>query len=98
MLDSTCSCNRRIDIETFLIGFFELRGFSWAIIEFGHDGLSLFFGNGRKEAVLREILSNQGIGVFIEPAFPRAIGMHKEKANNEGLGIGLVVSELLAVI
>lgn len=48
--------------------------------------------------MLREILSNQTIGIFIEAACLGGLGMSKMKRNREGLGDRLMVSEFFAII
>ncbi|WNM64000.1 hypothetical protein PQG83_09660 [Candidatus Nitrospira neomarina] len=70
-----------------MIRSFRPKAFPRAIIQFIHDLLNLLLSEGGKGPVFEEILANEPIRVFIEPAFPSRVGMGKEEAHLEGLVI-----------
>jgi len=49
---------------------FGNTSFSRAVVEAGHDCLSLFIGNVLKTTAFGEILANQVIGVLIQATLP----------------------------
>ncbi len=49
---------------------FQARAFTWAVVEAVHGVVKFRLRDRREIAVLREVLPNQAVGIFIGPPFP----------------------------
>ena len=54
----------------YLIWHFHSQAFSRTVIEFFHHRLDLLISDMVELSFFREVLSDESIGVFIEPPFP----------------------------
>ena len=64
----------------------KVETFSWARVEAMRDGVQLALRVPRQVGALRQILTQQPIGVFIGPALPGAVLIGKEHSDVEPLG------------
>lgn len=87
-----------MNAKTYLIRGFKPKAFPRAIIQFVHDLLNLLLSDGGKGPLLGEILPNEPIRVFIEPAFPSRIGMRKEEADLQRLHHDRMMCEFFSII
>jgi len=51
-----------------------------------HDQVNLFFSDRYEVSLLREILPDQSVGVFVGSSFPGCIGMSKEEVGFQLFG------------
>ena len=72
----------RIDVQ----GRGKVQTFSWARVEAQRDGVQLALRIPRQVGALRQILTQQPMGVFIGPALPGAVRIGKEHSDVEPLG------------
>ena len=87
-----------MNAKTDLVWGFEPQSFSGPIVEFVHHVLNLFWGNSLKGPLFGEILSNETIRIFIEPAFPGCIGMSKKEADLQRLRHDRMMCEFFSII
>jgi len=62
------------------------------------DGVQLALGVAREIRSLRQVLTQQPIGVLIDPALPGAVRIGKEHLDGEALGQTLMFGHLFASI
>ena len=76
----------------------EAKAFTGPVVEFVHDVLDLLVCERLEVRAFGQVLANESVGVLVESAFPRVIGVVEVAMGVEPLGDGLTVGELLAVI
>ena len=76
----------------------EAKAFTGPVVEFVHDVLDLLVCERLEVRAFGQVLANESVGVLVESAFPRVIGVVEVAMGVESLGDGLTVGELLAVI
>ena len=84
----------RIDFQ----GRRKVETFSWARVEAMRDGVQLALRIARQVGALGQILTQQPMGVFIDPALPGAVRIGKEDLDREPLGQLLVLGHLFPSI
>jgi hypothetical protein len=76
----------------------EAKTFTGPVVEFVHDVLDPLVCERLEFRAFGKVLANEDVGVLVESAFPRVIGVVEVAMGVESLGDGLTVGELLAVI
>lgn len=97
-LDLTCQCNGWIDPEEHLIGRFEARAFSGAIVEFVHGLSHLVIGDVAEISALGKVLPDQAVGILVGAALPGGIGVGEVEAGIKYPSDVGMLGELLAVV
>ena len=75
-----------------------MKALSRTHIEFLHHEIYFFVANRYKIGVIREILTNQAIHVFVGPTFPSCIWMGEVEIGLQVLPNDFMVSKFLAII
>lgn len=75
-----------------------VKTFARTVVEFLYDLLDLGVANGGEVGILGKVLANQPIHVFVGASLSGGIGMCKVEIGLQGLGNGLVLGKLLAVV
>ena len=62
------------------------------------DALDLFGRDWSKAGAFRELLANEAVGVLVQAAFPRVIGLGKIESSFQFLSDALISGELFAIV
>src|SRR3972149_10563105 len=76
----------------------EFKAFPWAVVEFIHDTQQFFVRDPREIAILRHVLADQPVHVFISTSFPSGIRMSKEEIDFKVPSNPFVLSKLFPII
>src|SRR5919108_2876056 len=79
-------------------GCFEAQGFTGSEIQARHSKIHFLVGDLLEVTLLRKVLSEQTIGVFIGTTFPGSIGMSEVVFELEQLSDLFMIGKLLAMI
>src|SRR3989304_8994140 len=76
----------------------EFKAFPWAVVEFVHDTQQFFVRDPREIAILRHVLSDKPVHVFVSTSFPSGIRVSEEEIDFQLLSNPFVLSKLFAII
>ena len=80
------------------MGSSEAQGFSRSMIEFIHGVFDLSVGDGIQGLLLREVLTNEPIGILVQTTLPRGIRMRKVDPSLKVIGHALMVSKFATIV
>ncbi len=80
------------------MGCLVIERFAWTVIQLVHDRFNVLVRDVPETAALGKVLPDQTVGVFVQAALPRMVGMSKIHLRIEMFLDGFMSGELLAVV